>query len=268
MKIAIRDDDTCFYTVPAELEKAFEGLESVPISLSVVPFAVFSHAGTYPYGNQSQKQISGYADIAENMDLVDYITDGVKRKRYEVSLHGVHHEYFKVQSGEWIPETAYFDQKWLEKNISYSRQYLENLFNVRISTFVAPSNAVSPACALALDSLHMNTNCTLNRNFSRSVSVAYLRNYVSSNMFRLIYGTRLCTPQRYRGHMELASFEFMTEEAIWEQYKSCQRHNQPLVIYTHYWNLLQSSEKKNQLVSFVNYAVQDGVEMVFLSECF
>ena len=49
MKIALRDDDTCFYTKPSELEEAFEGL-NIPISLSVVPFTVFSHAGTYPYG--------------------------------------------------------------------------------------------------------------------------------------------------------------------------------------------------------------------------
>lgn len=267
MKIALRDDDTCFYTRPEELEYAFEGL-NIPISLSVVPFAVFSHAGTYPYGPESLALKERYADVVENPSLVDYIKKGIAHGRYEVSLHGVHHEYFTGHGTEWVPETEYHDLKWLLANIDSSRKHLESVFDVDIQTFVAPSNAVSDACAMALDELGMNTNFTLNKHFMRSVSVPYLRNYILSNIFRLVYGTRLCLPQRYKGHAELASFDFETENSILRQYESCKKHNQLLVIYTHYWDLLRSPEKKKQLVSFINRAVRDGAEPVFLSKCF
>ncbi len=267
MKIALRDDDTCFYTRPSELEEAFEGL-NIPISLSVVPFAVFSHAGTYPYGYELFKLTEQYADIAENSSLIEYIKKGIKHGRYEVSLHGVHHEYFAKQGKEWVPETEYYDKEWLLENIDLSRKHLESVFGVHIKTFIAPSNAVSDACAMALDELGMNTNFTLNKHFVRSVSVQYLRNYIFSNVFRMFYGTRLCLPQRYKRHMELTSFDFETEDSILRQYKSCEKHNQPLVIYTHYWDLLKSPKKREQLISFIDRAVQDGAEPVFLSRCF
>ena len=51
MKIAIRDDDTSFYTNPEDLKKAHEFLGDIPISLSVVPFTVKDHTGNKPYGN-------------------------------------------------------------------------------------------------------------------------------------------------------------------------------------------------------------------------
>lgn len=267
MKIALRDDDTCFYTKPEELEEAFEGL-NIPISLSVVPFAVFSHAGTYPYGPISLAPKEQYADVAENSPLIEYIKKGIAHGRYEVSLHGVHHEYFTEHGMKWVPETEYYDLKWLLTNIDFSRKHLESVFDIHIQTFIAPSNAVSGACAMALDKLGMNTNFTLNKHFIRSVSVPYLRNYIFSNIFRMVYGTRLCLPQRYKGHMELASFDFETENSILRQYESCKKHNQPLVIYTHYWDLLRSPEKKKQLMSFVDRAVRDGAEPVFLSKCF
>lgn len=185
MKIALRDDDTCFYTRPEELEYAFEGL-NIPISLSVVPFAVFSHAGTYPYGPESLALKERYADVVENSSLVDYIKKGIAHGRYEVSLHGVHHEYFTGHGTEWVPETEYHDLKWLLANIDSSRKHLESVFDVDIQTFVAPSNAVSDACAMALDELGMNTNFTLNKHFMRSVSVPYLRNYILSNRFTVL----------------------------------------------------------------------------------
>lgn len=267
MKIALRDDDTCFYTKPEELKKAFEGL-NIPISLSVVPFAVFSHAGTYPYGPEPVETVERYADVGENSSLIEYIKKGIEYGHFEVSLHGVHHEYFAGQAKEWIPETEFYDLEWLLTNIGFSREHLESIFGVHIQTFIAPSNAVSNACAMALDELGMDTNSTINKHFTRNVSAPYLRNYIFSNIFRMVHGTRLCLPQQYKGHMELASFDFENEDVILRQYESCQKHNQPLVIYTHYWDLLQSPEKKKQLISFINRAVQDGAEPVFLSRCF
>jgi hypothetical protein len=47
MRFAIRDDDTCYFTRPEELDRAYRWLPaSVPVSLAVTPFAVQSfHLG-------------------------------------------------------------------------------------------------------------------------------------------------------------------------------------------------------------------------------
>ena len=41
MKVAIRDDDTCYFTDPAELERVYHDVwDRVPICLATVPFAI------------------------------------------------------------------------------------------------------------------------------------------------------------------------------------------------------------------------------------
>lgn len=266
MKIALRDDDTCFYTTPEELEEAFTGLENIPISLSVVPFAVLVHAGTYPYGNRSS--VGQYADVASNCALVEYIKGGIKNGHFEVLQHGVHHEYYPGIDGNWIPETVHLNRDSLMVAIKNAHEHLEKTFGVEISTFIAPSNAVSSQCADALDKLHLNTNFTLNKHFARHFSRDYLRNYLNSNIFKMFHGSRLCLPQCYKNHAEIASFDFKSGEAMRMQYESCRKHNQSLIIYTHYWELLKSTEKKTQLIDFINKAVRDGAEPVFVSQCF
>lgn len=51
MKFAIRDDDTCFFTKPSDLEKAYDFIDKGCISLSVVPYTVPIHKDdVFPYG--------------------------------------------------------------------------------------------------------------------------------------------------------------------------------------------------------------------------
>ena len=51
MIIAIRDDDTSFFTKPQELEEAYDFITEGCISLSVVPFSVPYHKQSKPYGD-------------------------------------------------------------------------------------------------------------------------------------------------------------------------------------------------------------------------
>ena len=47
MKFAIRDDDTCYFTDPADLERVYHDVwEQVPVCLATVPFAIgYERAG-------------------------------------------------------------------------------------------------------------------------------------------------------------------------------------------------------------------------------
>ena len=74
MKVAIRDDDTSYFTKPADLQKAYDFLSDEDcVSLSVVPYTVPVHRGdVYPYG---KKIAMDYYDIAKNMELLEYLKD-------------------------------------------------------------------------------------------------------------------------------------------------------------------------------------------------
>ena len=64
MKVAIRDDDTSYFTKPKDLQRAYDFLnEDDCVSLSVVPYTVPVHRDdVFPYG----KEIGmGYYDIKE-----------------------------------------------------------------------------------------------------------------------------------------------------------------------------------------------------------
>ena len=86
MKVAIRDDDTSYFTKPKDLQRAYDFLnEDDCVSLSVVPYTVPVHRDdVFPYG----KEIGmGYYDIAENTELLEYL----KKKYKQFNLFGKHY---------------------------------------------------------------------------------------------------------------------------------------------------------------------------------
>ena len=77
MKVAIRDDDTSYFTKPKDLQRAYDFLnEDDCVSLSVVPYTVPVHRDdVFPYG----KEIGmGYYDIAENTELLEYLKKNIE----------------------------------------------------------------------------------------------------------------------------------------------------------------------------------------------
>ncbi len=75
MIIAIRDDDTSFFTKPQELEAAYDFITEGCVSLSVVPFSVPYHKLSKPYGDGYEYK--NY-DIADNSELVEYLKKVLK----------------------------------------------------------------------------------------------------------------------------------------------------------------------------------------------
>lgn len=266
MKIAIRDDDTSYYTSPDELISAFSGLEWFPISLSIVPFATANHAGTKPYGDI---ELHGkYASIGENLELVSFIKEKITLGQFEIVQHGINHEYIKDENGQWQPETVFLNRQSLSEGMQKGKMYLEEVFNMEIKTFAAASNAVTDQCAFSLDELGMNTNSLISRHFDRSFSLDYLINYTKCNLFKLLTGMRYGGILKFQYHKELTTYEFLTYEKAMEIYRKNKKYDYPLVFYTHYWNLNNDKNKQSQLVKFVEDLVTDGVEPTFLSECF
>ena len=144
----IRDDDTSFFTSPADLENAYgEITRWGPVSLAVVPF---HRAGPSKGVPEKYRGLFSVHPLHENRALVDYLRARVSRGCFEIMLHGYHHD---DPSGQ--PEFA--GGKDLVSKIADGRKYLEELLGASVRVFVPPHNRIGREGlrAIGLASLHL-----------------------------------------------------------------------------------------------------------------
>lgn len=264
MKLVLRDDDTCFYTRPEELEQAFAGLPNVPICLSVVPYAAYGHGNNRPYGDAQPRE--GFPDIGENHPLVKYLQAGMEQGNYELLLHGVHHQYHPNGAGSWKTEMQVLNQEQVRQGILAGKKRLEELFGMKVSTFIGPSNDIPAHCAAVLDELGLHANYMVSKHFNRRLNTANAANYLRCNLFRARTGQRYAGVLKYKNHCEVASFPFEGYEKMKARCQTCKKYGHPLVIYTHYWSLNRNPEEKAEYIAFVKWALAEGAEIVPMSQ--
>jgi hypothetical protein len=130
----IRDDDTSFFTSPDELDKAYgEITRWGPVSLAVVPFHRAGNSKGVPAKFRGQMTIH---PLHENENLVGYLCQAVAAGRFEIMLHGYHHDE-PNGGGEFVVGSD-LPRKALE-----GRRYLEDLLHTRVRVFVPPRNAIA-----------------------------------------------------------------------------------------------------------------------------
>jgi predicted deacetylase len=134
MKVAIRDDDTSYFTTPEALERVYGDVwDRVPVCLAVVPFAIGYEQAGIPVAHWHSGE--SFA-LDRNPALVDFLRRLIRARRVTIALHGyTHQDYpdgYEFQSAPDLPE-----------RIAHGRAYLEALLECRISVFVPPHNALS-----------------------------------------------------------------------------------------------------------------------------
>lgn len=147
MKVAIRDDDTCFFTAPAELERVYAGIwEHVPICLATIPFAKGYKSPAVPQAYWT----SGEAFALErNGEMVAFLRRLVADGRATIALHGFTHEDFP---GGWEFQAAPDPERRVRDGLKYLRELLQ----APISIFVPPHNALSKRGMKAVSDAGLN----------------------------------------------------------------------------------------------------------------
>ena len=159
MYFCIRDDDTSFFTLPEELEHAYgEVSQWGPISLAVVPF---HRAGTSKAVPDKFRGRWSVHPLHENKPLVDYLRMGISTGRFEIMLHGYHHD-------EPNGRREFASGVHLAQRIADGRKYLEELLGTTIRVFVPPRNTIGRQGlrALALAGLHLGGTAGLRNGWS------------------------------------------------------------------------------------------------------
>jgi hypothetical protein len=134
MKVALRDDDTCYFTAPTALERVYRDVwDRVPVCFATVPFAIgYERAGIPP-----EHWHSGVAfPLDRNPDLVRCLKELVQSRRATIALHGCTHEDFPDGfEFEAAPDP--------ERRVREGLGHLRDTLATDITVFVPPHNALS-----------------------------------------------------------------------------------------------------------------------------
>jgi len=148
LRFCIRDDDTNFFTQPEELERAYGRItERGPVSLAVVPFCRAGSNKAVPEHLRGRNTIH---PLHENTALVQYLREKVEAGRFEIMLHGYHHD-------EPHDRPEFSEGGDLHRRVLEGRRYLEDLLGSKITVFVPPHNAIGRTGlrAIAKEGLHL-----------------------------------------------------------------------------------------------------------------
>jgi hypothetical protein len=254
MKVAIRDDDACYFTAPEKLERVYGDIWSyAPVCLAAVPFAI----GYERAGIPAEHWHSGEAFALErNGALVEYLKTHCAAGRVSVALHGFTHQDFP--SGYEFQAAPDPDRR-----VHDGLAYLQRTLATRISIFVPPHNALSKSGLAAVSGAGLNILGSF-LSFRPSLRAWELRtplNWWRVARFRqrtgrskhdsFVYPFVL----RYGGHAEFGCHSLVpgtTAEDLVRGFEEARREGGDFCVATHYWEVDQ--RMKETLVRLLEHA--------------
>lgn len=253
MKVALRDDDTSYFTSPHELERVYAGIwDRLPVCLAVVPFAI----GYEQPGIPREHWHSGQSfPLEANADLVRLLRSLVAARRVSIALHGCTHEDF---AGGYEFQAAPDP----DDRIRRGRAYLESLLDCRITVFVPPHNALSRRALAAVSAAGLNLlgSFLSFRPSMRPWDRRTAANWLAVQRYRAATGRtrrdRLIFPHplRYSRHAEFGCHSLVpgtTLDSLTRGFAEAQTAGGDFCLATHYWEI--DSTLASVLHSFLDF---------------
>ena len=147
MRIALRDDDTCYFTSPDELERVYKPVwDLVPVCLATVPFAIGYPRAGIPEDEWHSGRVF---PLEANLDLVGWLRARIAEQRVTIALHGYTHQDF--------PDGFEFQvAPDMERRLAEGRRHLEQVLSQHVRVFVPPHNALSRRGLTAVSAAGVN----------------------------------------------------------------------------------------------------------------
>ncbi len=269
MKVALRDDDTSYFTEPGRLEAVYHDVwDHIPIGLAVIPHA----AGFVDKAIPEKYWDAGRAfPLDENAPLVAALRALVKDGRVSVSQHGYTHEdYPDGHEFQAAPD--------LESRLARGQAYLERALDTRIRVFVPPHNALSKRGLKAIDAAGLNLlgSFLSFRPSMRPWDVRTPLNWWRVKQYRdrtkRTRADRLIYPRvlRYRNHAEFGCYGLVpntTFEELRQGFDEARAAGGDFCLATHSWEV--DDTLKAVLRQFLDYAASHAdVRFVAVEQLF
>ena len=256
MKVAIRDDDTCYFTAPERLARVYHDVwDRVPVCLATVPFAI----GYERSGIPREHWHSGQSfPIEQNAELTAMLGELLAARRVTVALHGFTHQDFP---GGYEFQAAPDPERRVREGLSYLKQTL----STEISLFVPPHNAMSKRGLAAVGRAGLNILGSFlsfrpsMRPWDRQTAAnwwrvaAFRRATGRSRADQLVYPHVL----RYADHAEFGCHSLIPGtalEALVAGFEEARRAGGDFCLATHYWEV--SDAMKSVMLRFLDHAAQ------------
>ena len=263
MKVALRDDDTCYFTAPEELERVYHDVwDRLPVCLATVPHAI----GYQRHGIPPSHWHSGVAfPIAQNPALVSFLREQLAHGRVSIALHGYTHEDF----ADGFEFQAAPDP---ERRVRDGLASLQATLQAPISIFVPPHNALSKRGLAAVSAARLNL---LGSFLSFRPSLRTWDEFTLKNWWR-VRAYRAATHRsrqdafvypfvlRYARHAEFGCHSLIpgtTVEQLLVGFEEARRAGGHFCIATHYWEI--DHTLKSVLLRFLDrISAVPGVQLV------
>lgn len=256
MKVAVRDDDTCYFTAPADLERVYgEVWGTVPVCLATIPFAKGYRSPAVPRDYWDSGEAFA---LARNSEMVSALRDHVAAGRVSIALHGYTHEDFP---DGWEFQAAPDP----ERRVREGREYLQDLLRAPIAIFVPPHNALSKRGLAAVADAGLNLLGSFlsfhprhrrwdNHTLGNWWRVARFRARTGrTRADRLVYPL----PLRYRTHAEFGCHSLVPQTTLDELkrgFDEARRAGGHFCVATHYWEI--DDRLKGLLTGILDYAAK------------
>ena len=256
MKVALRDDDACYFTAPETLERVYHDVwDRIPVCLATVPFAI----GYERKGIPEMHWRSGESFALErNPGVVVLLRDAIAKGHATIALHGyTHQDYPTGYEFQAAPDP--------ERRVEHGREYLQQLLKTPISIFVPPHNALSKAGLRAVGAAGLNLlgSFLSFRPSLRPWDRRTLANWWRVQRYRSTTGRgradRFVYPYvlRYETHAEFGCHSLIpgtTVENLVEGFEEARRAGGDFCVATHYWEI--DGTMKDVLRRFLDYAAR------------
>jgi predicted deacetylase len=269
VKVALRDDDACYFTAPETLERVYHDVwDRMPVCFATVPFAIgYERAGIPPEHWRSGEAFP----LERNAPLVRLLKDAIARGRASIALHGyTHQDYPHGFEFQAAPDP--------ERRVQHGLQTLEATLGTRPTIFVPPHNALSRRGLAAVSAAGLNLLGSFlsfrpsMRPWDRSTAANWWRvrrfrqTTGRSKRDRFVYPYVL----RYRRHAEFGCHSLIpttTFQELLDGFEEARRAGGDFCVATHYWEV--DARMKEILMRFLGHAeAQAGVRFVRAEELF
>jgi predicted deacetylase len=252
VKVALRDDDTCFFTSPETLQRVYHDVwDRLPVCLATVPFAI----GYERQGIPEAHWHSGESfPLEQNAELVAFLRDQLARKRVTIALHGYTHEdYPDGYEFQAAPDP--------ERRVAHGLAYLQERLSAPITVFVPPHNALSKRGMAAVSGAGLNLlgSFLSFRPSMRPWDAHTLQNWWRVRAYRAATKRakhdRFVYPHvlRYARHAEFGCHSLIpgtTVEELMAGFEEARRAGGNFCVATHYWEVDQAI--KDVLMRFLD----------------